>query len=172
MAHARLPSAFLPNEDQGFLIVDIQAPPEASAARTLEVIRQAESTFRAEPAVENILTIAGFSFSGAGQNAGLAFVTLKGWSERGVNDSAQAIAARVNGQLARIRDAITFALSPPPISGLGASSGFTFRLQDRGGATQAALAATRDRFMEEASQSQGYRDCASRACRTPLRSIS
>lgn len=152
-AYMRLPSAFLPNEDQGFLIVDIQAPPEASAARTFEVIRQVEGVFQAEPAVENILTIAGFSFSGAGQNAGLAFVTLKDWSLRGANESAQAIAGRANIQLSRIRDAVTFALSPPPIRGLGTSSGFTFRLQDRSGAGQAAVAATRDRFMEEASNS-------------------
>lgn len=152
-AYMRLPSAFLPNEDQGFLIVDLQTPPEASAARTLEAIRQVEAVFRADPAVANIVTIAGFSFSGTGQNAGLGFVTLKDWSVRGANQSAVAVAGRANAQLSRIRDAVTFALSPPPIRGLGSTSGFTFRLQDRSGAGLAALAATRERVMEEAASS-------------------
>ncbi len=143
-AYMRLPSAFLPNEDQGYLLVDIQAPPEASANRTLEVIQEIENIFLKDPSVERVFAIAGFSFSGAGQNAGLAFVTLKDWSVRGSTNSAAAIAARANGQLMQLRDAITFALSPPSIQGLGSTSGFSFRLQDRGGMGQTALAAARD----------------------------
>ncbi|MBN9265444.1 MAG: efflux RND transporter permease subunit, partial [Hyphomicrobium sp.] len=122
-AYVRLPTAFLPNEDQGYLIVDIQAPPEASANRTLDVIRQIEDAFLAEKGVSRVFAISGFSFSGAGQNAALAFVPLKDWSERGPEDSAQAIANRVNGKLMQIRDALSFALSPPPIQGLGTTSG-------------------------------------------------
>ncbi len=146
-----LPSAFLPNEDQGFLLVDIQAPPEASANRTLEVIQEIENIFLKDPSVERVFAIAGFSFSGAGQNAGLAFVTLKDWSVRGSANSAEAIAARANGQLMQLRDAVTFALSPPPIQGLGSTSGFSFRLQDRGGMGQTALAAARDQLLGAAT---------------------
>src|SRR5690606_5707939 len=84
---------------------------------------------------------------------GLAFVTLKDWSVRGPENSAAAIAQRANARLWQIRDAMTFALSPPPIQGLGTSSGFTFRLQDRGGLGQSALAAARDQLLAAAQQS-------------------
>src|SRR5690606_18108333 len=90
-AYLQLPSAFLPDEDQGYLLVDMQGPPEASATRMLEVIKDVEAIFSQEDAVERVVTIAGFSFSGAAQNAGLAFVTLKDWAERGPEDSAAAI---------------------------------------------------------------------------------
>ena len=152
-AYMRLPSAFLPNEDQGYLLVDIQAPPEASANRTLEVVQQVENIFLAEEGVERVFAISGFSFSGAGQNAALGFVTLKDWSVRGTENSAAAIAARANGKLMQLKDAIAFSLSPPPIQGLGTTSGFTFRLQDRGGVGQAALAAARDQLLAEGRKS-------------------
>src|SRR5690606_23737490 len=147
------PTAFIPNEDQGYLIVDIPAPPEASANRTIDVIKQVEDAFLSDEAVDRVFAIQGFSFSGAGQNAGLAFVTLKDWSVRGSENSADAIAARANAKLWQIKDGMTFALSPPPIQGLGTTSGFTFRLQDRGGSGQAGLAAARDQLMAAASQS-------------------
>src|SRR5690606_16561903 len=106
-----------------------------------------------EPAVDNRTLINGFSFSGFGDNAGLAFITLKDWSERDADNSAQALAQRVNGKLFQIRDAIAFALSPPPIQGLGNAGGFSFRLQDRSGAGQTALALATDQFMAAAAQS-------------------
>jgi multidrug efflux pump len=152
-AYIQLPTSFLPNEDQGFLIVDVQAPAEASTDRTIDVISQIEKIAMAEKAVDRIIAINGFSFSGSGQNAGLAFITLKDWSERGPEDSANALAQRINGKIFGIRDAIAFSLSPPPIQGLGNSSGFTFRLQDRAGVGQTALAAARDQLMAEARKS-------------------
>ncbi|NTE35966.1 efflux RND transporter permease subunit [Agrobacterium tumefaciens] len=152
-AYMQLPSSFLPNEDQGYLIVDIQAPAEASSDRTLQSIQQIENIFMEEPAVDRVIAVSGFSFSGSGQNAGLAFATLKDWSERGPNDSAAAISARVNAKLWGLPDAMSFALSPPPIQGLGNSSGFTFRLQDRSGAGQAALSAAGAQLMAAARQS-------------------
>ena len=152
-AYLRLPTAFIPNEDQGYLIVDMQAPPEASANRTIDVIQQVEDAFLSDEAVDRVFAIQGFSFSGAGQNAGLAFVTLKDWSVRGPENSAAAVAQRANGKLWQIRDAMTFALSPPPIQGLGTTSGFTFRLQDRGGLGQSELAAARDQLLGAAQQS-------------------
>ena len=149
----RMPTAFLPNEDQGFLIVDMQAPPDASANRTLDVIRQVEAIMQGEEAVDKVISILGFSFSGSGQNAALAFVTLKDWSERGPENSADAIAQRANMKIFGIKDAIAFALSPPPIQGLGTTSGFSFRLQDRSGLGQDALIAARDQLLGAASQS-------------------
>ncbi|MGM0585030.1 MAG: multidrug efflux RND transporter permease subunit [Pseudomonadota bacterium] len=149
----QLPSAFLPNEDQGYLLVDMQAPPEASGERTLDSIRQVEAILQEEEAVERVISILGFSFSGAGQNAGLAFVTLEDWSQRGPEDSAEAIAGRVNGALFGLKDLQGFALSPPSIRGLGTSSGFDFRLQDRNGQGQAALEAARDELLALAAES-------------------
>jgi multidrug efflux pump len=96
-AFMRLPTSFLPNEDQGFVIVDMQAPPEASGNRTLDVVKTVEGIFKKEPAVEHRAAVLGFSFSGAGDNAALAFITFKDWAERGLQDSAQAIAQRANG---------------------------------------------------------------------------
>lgn len=151
--YVRMPTAFVPNEDQGYLIVDIQTPPDASLNRTLDVIRQVEAIAQGEPAIEKVISILGFSFSGSGQNAGLAFVTLTDWSERGPENSAQAIAQRMNMKIFGIKDAIAFALSPPPIQGLGTTSGFSFRLQDRSGLGQEALAAARDQLLGAASQS-------------------
>ncbi|CUX67152.1 MULTISPECIES: efflux RND transporter permease subunit [Agrobacterium] len=152
-AYMQLPSSFLPNEDQGYLIVDIQAPAEASSERTLQSIQQIEKIFLAEPAVDRVIAVSGFSFSGSGQNAGLAFATLKDWSERGPEDSASAIAQRINGKLWGLPGSMAFTLSPPPIQGLGNSSGFTFRLQDRAGAGQAALSAAGAQLMAAAQQS-------------------
>jgi multidrug efflux pump len=152
-AFMQLPTSFLPNEDQGFVLVDMQAPPEASANRTNDIIQEVRGVFAKEDAVDQSAFIRGFSFSGAGDNAGLAFVTLKDWSERDADNSAQAISNRVNGALFGIKDAIAFALSPPPIQGLGTSSGFTFRLQDRAGQGQVALSAAGAQLMAAASES-------------------
>ena len=150
----QLPTSFLPDEDQGFLIVDIQGPSEASSDRTAAIIENVENVFKGEPAVDTMVAVSGFSFSGAGQNAGLAFLTLKDWSERDEQNSAAAIAGRANGALFQMKDAISFALSPPAIQGLGTSNGFTFRLQDRAGRGQAALAAARDQLMAAAAKSE------------------
>jgi multidrug efflux pump len=149
----QLPSSFLPNEDQGFIIVDMQAPAEASANRALSVADEVDQIFAKEPAVAERVLINGFSFSGFGDNAALAFITLKDWDERGPEDSAAALSGRANGSLFQIKDAMTFALSPPPIQGLGTSGGFTFRLQDRSGAGTEALGAAATQLMQAASQS-------------------
>lgn len=148
-----LPSGFVPAEDQGYLIVDIQGPPEASANRTQASIEQIEEIFKGEPAVKDVIAIQGFSFSGSGANAALMFVTLKDWSERGDGNSAQEIADRVNMALFGLKDATSYALSPPAIEGFGATGGFAFRLQDRNGVGQAALSAAGAELMEKASQS-------------------
>ncbi|HEY9028289.1 MAG TPA: efflux RND transporter permease subunit, partial [Burkholderiaceae bacterium] len=147
----KLPTSFLPGEDQGFLRVNIQLPPGATRNRALEVVKQVEATMLAQPEVQSMVGVLGFSFAGSGQNAALAFVTLKPWDERrGAEHSSQAIAARAQAALAHVRDAAILPLSPPPIPELGNASGWDFRLQDRGGNGHAALVAARDQLLAEA----------------------
>ena len=151
----RLPTSFLPNEDQGYIIANVQLPPGATQQRTLEAMKKAEAFFLSQPETANMVSVLGFSFSGTGQNAGLAFVPLKDWSERkGPEHSAQALAGRGFGALMGVRDAFIFALSPPPIPELGAATGFTFRLQDRGGNGHEALLAARNQLLGMAAQSK------------------
>ena len=154
VVYTRLPTSFLPNEDQGTMLVNIQLPPGATQERTRAVIEQVEGFMLKQPEVQSMVGVLGFSFSGQGQNAALAFVTLKDWSERtGPGSSAQAVAGRAFGALAGVRDAFIFPLSPPPIPELGSASGFSFRLQDRGGQGFDALMAARNQMMGMASKS-------------------
>jgi multidrug efflux pump len=151
----RLPASFLPQEDQGYMIVNVQLPPGATVNRTVQVMQQVEGFILQQPEVQSMVSVLGFSFSGQGQNAGLAFVTLKDWDERkGEQHTAQAIAGRAFGAFMRVRDAFIFPLSPPPIPELGTASGFNFRLQDRGGNGHAALVAARNQLLALASQSK------------------
>ncbi|AOG22731.1 efflux RND transporter permease subunit [Acidovorax sp. RAC01] len=155
VVYMRLPTSFLPSEDQGNIIVNVQLPPGATQERTLAVMEQVEGFILKQPEVQSMVGVLGFSFSGQGQNAALAFVTLKDWSERhGLGQSAQEVAARAFGGLMGIRDAFIFPLSPPPIPELGNASGFTFRLQDRGGAGREALVNARNQLLGMASQSK------------------
>ncbi|MEN5218274.1 efflux RND transporter permease subunit [Pseudomonas pudica] len=151
---SQLPTAFLPTEDQGYTITDIQLPPGASRMRTEQVAAQIESHNAEEPGVGNTTLILGFSFSGSGQNAALAFTTLKDWSERGADDSAQSIADRATMAFTQLKDAVAYAVLPPPIDGLGESTGFEFRLQDRGGMGHAELMAARDELLANATRSK------------------
>jgi multidrug efflux pump len=144
----KLPASFLPGEDQGYLIVNVQLPPGATRNRTLEVMKQVEGYMLKQPEVHDMVSVLGFSFSGSGQNAALAFVPLKDWDERkGEQHTAQALAGRAFGALSRVRDAFIFPLSPPPIPELGTASGFSFRLQDRGGLGHDALLAARNQLL-------------------------
>ncbi|WP_207878497.1 efflux RND transporter permease subunit [Pseudomonas sp. 32_A] len=151
---SQLPTAFLPTEDQGYTITDIQLPPGASRMRTEQVAAQIEAQNAEEPGVGNTTLILGFSFSGSGQNAALAFTTLKDWSERGADDSAQSIADRATMAFTQLKDAVAYAVLPPPIDGLGESTGFEFRLQDRGGMGHAELMAARDELLANAGKSK------------------
>jgi multidrug efflux pump len=155
VAYMRLPTSFLPGEDQGTILVNVQLPSGATQDRTLAVMEQVEGYLLKQPEVQSMVSVLGFSFSGLGQNAALAFVTLKDWSEReGAGQSAEGLAGRAFGALSGIRDAFIFPLSPPPIPELGSASGFTFRLQDRGGNGHAALVNARNQLLGMASQSK------------------
>ncbi|KAA0968232.1 multidrug efflux RND transporter permease subunit [Aureimonas fodinaquatilis] len=150
----QIPTAFLPQEDQGYLIANFQGPAGATSNRMREVTKASEDYILANPSVDKMITIQGFSFSGQGQNASLAFITLKDWSERKEADqSAGALGGAFTMRLLQFRDAIAFALSPPPIQGLGSTGGFEFRLQDRAGQTPEALSAARDQLLGAAMES-------------------
>ncbi|HEY3047071.1 MAG TPA: efflux RND transporter permease subunit [Polaromonas sp.] len=154
LVYTRLPTSFLPAEDQGTMLVNVQLPPGATLERTRSVIEQVEGFMLKQPEVQSMVGVLGFSFSGQGQNAALAFVTLKDWAERKeAGQSAQALAGRAFGALSGIRDASIFPLSPPPIPELGSASGFTFRLQDRSGAGREAMLAARNQLLGMASKS-------------------
>ncbi|MDI4635094.1 efflux RND transporter permease subunit [Pelomonas sp. V22] len=153
--YMRMPTSFLPNEDQGYLIVNVQLPPGATTNRTEAAVKAVEDFMLKQPEVENVIGVIGFSFSGQGQNAALVFVPLKPWDERkGPEHSASALAGRAFGAFMQVRDAFIYPLSPPPIPELGTATGFALRLQDRAGLGHEALLNARNQLMGMASQSK------------------
>jgi multidrug efflux pump len=153
----RLPTSFLPAEDQGILFAMVQAPVGSTQERTMKSIEQIERYFldEEEEAVDSLFTVQGFGFSGSGQNAGIAFVKLADWDERKAERlGVAAVAARATGAFSQIKDAFVFAFAPPPLLELGTSSGFDFFLKDVNGEGHDALTAARDRFLGLAAQSE------------------
>ncbi|MDD5358885.1 MAG: efflux RND transporter permease subunit [Sulfurovaceae bacterium] len=151
----RLPTGFLPVEDQGSIMVQISLPEGASVKRTVAVAKDIEKYFlnNESNTTDTIFTISGFNFSGSGQNAGMAFVNLKDWDERkDAGNSAGEIVSRVNKTLSSTRDAQIFALNPPAIRGLGNSNGFDFQLQANAGTNRDTLKTMRDQLLGEASK--------------------
>jgi multidrug efflux pump len=151
----RLPTSFLPSEDQGDVMVQYTLPVGASNERTLEVAKQIEKYFleNEKDNTEAIFTISGFNFAGSGQNAGLAFVALKDWSVReDAENRADAIAMRATMAMAKLRDAVVYSLNPPAIAGLGQSNGFAFQLQADAGMDRTALLAMRNRLVADAAK--------------------
>lgn len=151
----RLPGGFLPAEDQGFVLVQYQLPAGATQQRTIETMETIEKYFLEQDAVQGLFTIAGFSFAGRAQNAGLAFVNLKPWSERDPEtQSASAIIQRANRALfGMVRDGRAFAFNLPPIPELGQALGFELRLQDRGAIGHEALMQAQGQLLQLAAQS-------------------
>lgn len=157
--YTRLPTSFLPDEDQGFLVISVQTPPGATQHRTLAAVEQIENYMQQQPAVRHVVSILGFSFTGQGQNNALMFVPLKDWAEReGAGQSAAELGDAATKYLSQIRDAFIFALSPPAIPELGSSSGFDLRLQDRGGHGHEALLAARNQLLGAAMGSDKLTD--------------
>ncbi len=145
-----LPTSFLPDEDQGFLLCQVQLPAGATQERTIQTIRQMEQHFleKESKTVEGIITVAGFSFAGRGQNMGLAWVKLKNWDVRKTPDlKAPAIAGRAMKAFSGIRDGLAFAFSPPAVLELGVANGFDFQLQDRGGLGHEKLMEARNQLL-------------------------
>ncbi|NTX62079.1 efflux RND transporter permease subunit [Myxococcus sp. CA051A] len=152
----RLPSSFLPSEDQGFLFAMVQTPVGATQERTMKVIERVERHFleSEKDTVNAMFSVQGFSFGGSGQNAGVAFISLKDWAERKApNLGVNAVAGRAMGELAQIQDALAFAFPPPAVAELSTSAGFSFFLKDNVGLGHEALTAARNQFLGAASQS-------------------
>ncbi|SDR56724.1 multidrug efflux RND transporter permease subunit [Paraburkholderia tuberum] len=150
----RLPTGFLPTEDQGHIFITYTGPPGSTDQRTQRAIDQVEAFLRTQPQVRNVASVTGFSFFGQGQSAALSFVDLKPWDERsGEANSASALVRRANAAFRQIPEAIIFALDPPPIPSLGNATGFTMKIQDRSGIGGEALQQAARRMMIEASQS-------------------
>jgi len=151
----RLPTSFLPAEDQGVLFSQIQLPTGATQERTVKVLEQVEHHFLVDEkdAVASLFTVSGYSFGGRGQNVGLAFVRLKDWEER--NSAAlraPAIVGRAMGAFSQIKDAMVFAFAPPAVLELGNASGFDLQLQDIGGVGHEALIAARNQLLGMAAK--------------------
>jgi multidrug efflux pump len=145
---AKLPTSFLPEEDQGYLITAVQLPVGATQERTVGVLRQIEAYYLRQPDVDDIISIAGFSFNGRGQNAALAFVKLKEWKLRKhASQHVDAIVGRAFQALASIKDAIIYPINPPPIAELGNAAGIEFELEDQAGLGHARLMAARNQLM-------------------------
>jgi multidrug efflux pump len=146
----RLPTAFLPEEDQGAVLTQFTLPVGATQARTLAVAKQVEHHYMVDEKsnVDVVFAVVGFSFAGAGQNSGLAFVHLKNWSDRsGTTNHAAAIVQRAMKSFSQIRDAQVFALVPPAVQELGNSSGFDLEMEDRGGLGHDGLMKARNQFL-------------------------
>lgn len=152
----RLPTSFLPEEDQGILFTQVSLPAGATVERTEAVLRIVEDHYleKEKENVESMFAVSGFSFGGAGQNVGFSFIKLKDWEKRTRPDQkAQAIAGRAMGAFSQIRDGMVFALAPPSIQGLGQSNGFEMFLSDQGGRGHEALISARNQLLGLAAQS-------------------
>ncbi|MCP3323127.1 efflux RND transporter permease subunit [Aeromonas hydrophila] len=151
----RMPTSFLPEEDQGVIMSMVQLPVGATKQRTEVVLADMRDYFmkNEKDNVDSVLTVAGFSFAGSGQNSGMAFIKLKDWKERNTPDrSANAIIGRAMGYLFSIKEAQVFAFNLPPIPELGTATGFDFFLQDRAGVGHDKLMAARNQLLGMAAQ--------------------
>ncbi|MCX7946233.1 MAG: multidrug efflux RND transporter permease subunit [Hydrogenophilus sp.] len=148
----RLPTAFLPDEDQGYIVTVVQLPAGATRERTEGVLAEVERFFLAQPEVARVVGVLGFSFFGRGQNTALAFVPLKPWEMRqSPAQSAQTLVARTYRELApRLPEALIVAVNPPPIPELGSVGGFDLRLLDRTGLERVGLLEARNRLLQAA----------------------
>lgn len=150
--YLRLPTAFLPDEDQGNIMALVQLPQTASQERTLAVLEDFEKYALAQPEVDAMFAVQGFSFNGRGQNVGLAFLKLKDWSERkGEEHSAEAIAARISGHFAGHPDGMVLSFNLPAISELGNATGFEYQMQDRGGVGHETLVKAMNEVFKKAN---------------------
>ncbi|MHF72765.1 efflux RND transporter permease subunit [Salmonella enterica] len=151
----RLPTSFLPEEDQGVFLTMIQLPSGATQERTQKVLDQVTHYYlnNEKANVESVFTVNGFSFSGQGQNSGMAFVSLKPWEERnGEENSVEAVIARATRAFSQIRDGLVFPFNMPAIVELGTATGFDFELIDQGGLGHDALTKARNQLLGMAAK--------------------
>lgn len=150
--YMRLPSSFVPAEDQGNFMTSFTLPTDATAERTLDIVKQYDAYVASRAAVSGNTSIIGFGFSGSGPNAAMAFTSLKDWSERSatVNDEV----ASATAAMANAREGTVMSMKPPAIEALGTTSGFSLRLEDRANRGHAALMAAQASLLQLASQSR------------------
>ena len=151
----RIPTSFLPEEDQGLFFAMVNTPTGATSARTEKTLDDMREYFltQEKDSVEGVFTVAGFSFAGRGQNSGIAFIRLKDWSKRGGGkNKAQAIVGRAMGRFMQFRDAMAFAFAPPAVLELGNASGFDVQLVDRGNVGHEKLAGAMGQLLGMAAQ--------------------
>ena len=155
LLYMRTPGGFLPNEDQGYVMTVIQAPPGATRERTDLALKAVQDFFADQPQVETSVAVRGFSFFGQGQSAAMVFSNLKPWDERpGAANSSATLAGKAMMALGGNKNAMIFTLSPPPIQALGNASGFSFRLEARNGQSEAELTQARNILLGMAAQSK------------------
>jgi multidrug efflux pump len=155
LGYLRLPGGYLPEEDQGFMFVQVTAPPGATDSHALSVLDEVSHYFLTEEkqAVEGVFVVSGYSFGGHGQTAGLAFVPLKPWEERpGKRNRVQQIAARFNQHFAGTQEAMVFGFPPPAALELGNATGFDFELIDKAGLGHGALMQARNELVSLAAK--------------------
>ncbi|MBO4968746.1 MAG: efflux RND transporter permease subunit [Pseudomonas sp.] len=153
VGYTKLPTSFLPDEDQGILMAQMQLPVGATDDRTQAVLKQFESYILQQPEVEAMISISGMGMGGNSQNSARAFIRLKDWSERtGAGQDSASIAQRATQALSSIGDADVFVMQPPAVRGLGQSSGFDLQLKDVAGLGHEALVAAREQLIELARQ--------------------
>ncbi|GAB1113572.1 MAG: efflux RND transporter permease subunit [Shewanella algae] len=149
----RMPTAFLPDEDQGMLFTQAILPTNATQESTLKVLEKVSDQFLADENVKSVLSVAGFSFAGQGQNMGIAFVGLKDWSERTAPGSdVQAVAGRAMAVFSQMKEAFVFAFVPPAVIELGTANGFDLFLQDKNGQGHEKLVQARNQLLGMAAQ--------------------
>ena len=149
----RVPTSFLPDEDQGVMMVQVTLPANASSGRTQEVLNDIGGwLLKNEPEVKSVFSPNGFSFAGRGENVAMSFVLLKPWGQRNSEQSVQKLAARTMAHFATLKDAKVFALVPPAVMELGNATGFDFFLQDVNNQGHAALMAARNQFLSMAAK--------------------
>ncbi|SMC23803.1 multidrug efflux pump [Andreprevotia lacus DSM 23236] len=152
---SRLPASFLPDEDQGYFITMVQLPAGATRERSLEIVKQVEDFYLAQPQIQRTVGVVGYSFNGRGQAGALVFVRMKDWDERPKpEDQVGSLVGKANMTLFRLKEAFIFALNVPPIPELASVGGFDFRLQDRGGVGRDALYNARNMTLGMAGQNK------------------
>jgi multidrug efflux pump subunit AcrB len=151
----RMPTSFLPEEDQGILMTIVQLPAGSTMEQTQKVMTEVQQHFQVDQkdAVQSCMTVAGFSVAGRGQNNGMAFIKLKDWHLRNRSElKAESVVSRAMRAFSTRRDAMVFAFAPPAILELGNATGFDFQFQDRGGVGHGKLMEARNQLLGMAAQ--------------------
>jgi hydrophobe/amphiphile efflux-1 (HAE1) family protein len=157
----KMPTAYLPDEDQGILMVQVMLPANSTLEQTEQIMEMVKNHFleHEKDAVESVMTVAGTNFAGRGQNAGMAFVRLRDWNLRNRPElKVTALAGRAMGAFSQIRNALVFAFAPPAVVELGMAKGFDFQLLDRGGLGHAGLMAARNQLLGMAAQASAPKE--------------